>query len=785
MTAVADDPSWSPTFFDSAPSRSRVDSIAFVPMGRRLRNELITQCYGDISDAMAGLLGHDDATWATYGHWASRTIGQYLSLSVPGMGERISRAFGYGNRDVFADIGRAHTTFLETVGAAYHASADLDEAWDRCETALGRIEVEPPGRPGAGEDEFWNDLAKPGRAKTNRLLVLGFGAYRQAIETADAEEKSHLILLGNAMMGLHEQKRLSVAISMGFRNWLRRLTTIWRPMQTNRDWSLQDPGRWRLRLENWWISFATKRLIAVELPEASVKVGKPVPPTENGIVIQRLELGAPASYRQDSIENLHHDIVLGLLYDKFDVTGESVDCWNDLSDRMSYIIALFASTQRSKIWFDTAGKTIRVPQWEPFDAELKVQAARLATSPTGVPATNGTPSPLTDAYLDSLRQRPTYPLAEEAASLSFGAVHRKDFRSAYLDTVRADVSFRYDTMRDQGFLLDPKTARVARRMFGNWNTLFFMALLFRSLPDAYAAARGVRVIGAISDLATDPFRRASETARFVDDLLKSDDGWRNGQFEKHGAAYTSVEGVRAIHAIAASQLLNRGWDSDSFGMPLNQEDVLGTALSFAVPAFEMLEQMGLDIDDEKRDAYTQFWLGVGYLLGAPLEAVTREGSNGRVPLTYREGQAVAQAIRRRHHARSFDGVRLSEALLEGVGDGFPKSFDWLATGLIQAVGDPDVVRILLAGQGEGRRRSQVIGSAMRFSLRSRVLRRPTRSVIRIAGERWLEPFMDEGVSRPYRRPRRSNARRQPPIGTTDLTIWPLGCSDLGPSKKSD
>lgn len=246
--------------------------------------------------------------------------------------------------------------------------------------------------------------------------------------------------------------------------------------------------------------------------------------------------------------------------------------------------------------------------------------------------------------------------------------------------IRHDVVERLELATRPGDLLDPATCRRARRVFRRWSTVWLMALAFRSLPDSYAAAAGVHVLGRVSDLATDPFRRAGETAFFVIDLLCSDAGWSDGLLEADGSALRSVLGVRTMHALLAHRLLEpgQGWDSGGLGVPFNQEDILGTALSFGVSPLEMLDELGIDLDDDGRNALVRLWLGIGFLLGAPHEALTVPALEGRRPLDHREALALSQAIRRRHHARSLDGVRLSEALLEGVADGFPRGFGWLA-----------------------------------------------------------------------------------------------------------
>ncbi|KAG1648737.1 Baeyer-Villiger monooxygenase [Nymphon striatum] len=187
---------WEPDLASRTVDRDRIRDIAFTPMGTRLRNELITRTYGDISDAFDELLGRDDVTWAGFGQWASNTVGGFLQLPIPGLGRIIGRAFADGNRDVFADIARAHVLFLETVGAAFRDGEDLDAAWTVCEELLKEQLFDPPGRPGGTPDSFddtWLstvDPRLPTRDETprNGLLIVGMRAYYRALSAETRDE---------------------------------------------------------------------------------------------------------------------------------------------------------------------------------------------------------------------------------------------------------------------------------------------------------------------------------------------------------------------------------------------------------------------------------------------------------------------------------------------------------------------------------------------------------------------------------------------------------------------
>jgi hypothetical protein len=773
------DLSWYPDLLSRTVDTPRIKDVAFTPMPVRLRNELISRAYGDIAQEMAGLLGTGDATWATFGQWASHTVGGFLTIDVPVIGALIARAFADGNRDVFADIGRAHTVFLATVGEAARDGGDLDVAFAQCEEDLRKRLFRPPGDPGGGtEDEFWASLSdprsRPGGPRHNELLVLGFRAYRNALDATDGEARSRHILLGNSLLALHEQRLLSLAIAIGFRSWLRTLTTPWLTLQTRYSWRHRDPGDARLWLEHQWIRFVTRHFAGVALPTGTVKTGRPVPAGDRPVTVQRLPVqDAGSPHRRPAA--LSDDELVGKLFTKFDVTGRRARCWADLDDRMAYIIALFAEHQRSSWWWDDAGDVARTDVWPELDTALADQLTIMAMPEPGAFGAADEPSPLSDAELDELRSRPTHLALDAADDLALETA-ADDEHAVRARQLSEDVAQRRDAIARPGELLDPETCRLARQAFSKWSTVWFMGLVFRSLPDSYAAAAGVHVLGRVSDLATHPFRRAGETAFFVIDQLGSDEGWDNGLMEAGGAALRSVRGVRVMHALSAHRLLAHRWDSAAHGVPFNQEDVLGAALSFGVSPIEMLDDLGISVGNEVKDAMTRFWLGIGHLLGVPAEILMVPGRSGPRPLNYTEARALARAIRRRHHERSLDGVRLCEALQEGVADGFPRWFDWLAPGLMRALGDREVTTQLLVGTGRGHRPAALAATVFGGLLGFRPARPVARVLVHAIGRRWIGPFLAQGRTRPYRRPLREDDLSRAEAEERLPDYWPAGCS---------
>lgn len=770
---------------------ARMEDVAFTPMDARARNHLITEAYADIADAMAELVGREHITWTALGSWTSNSVGGFLDLRIPltnrrapGVGRVIARPLGEGNRRVFADIGRAHAIFFETVGAAHDAGDDLEPAWDRCAVRLERAVFDPPGlTPDVGKtkvETYFETLINYSRDTHRDLLVLAFREFKDAIGTTDPGRKARKVLLGNLLIAIFEQRRLNHEISLEFRSWLRNATTRPRLFETHRDFLNRDPGPRRLALENRWIRFATRRLTTVDLPGGHrISVGKGIPEGPDPIdpFASPLPPGSDPELRE-----LDTDELLGTLFAILTPTRDPAEDWNSLHQRLRFIFALFCHYQNAPIWFDEGGALHRPPVRTRAKNRAEARIARLTVLEEydSGPMVRALP----EEELTALADVPSSPGLEDAPSVSLETLRDDRQRRSIFRHVEADSRTRLAEMQTPDGFLTPDICRRARALYGEWELLILMGLMFRSLPADYAAGTGVRVLGEVSDLGTDSFRRAGETAHFLRDLLANDDGWNDGMLEVDGRAFASVVGVRSLHSIVAHALDDGSWDHETFGFPVNQRDVFGTALGFVVPVFEMIDTLHPGISPDDKAAYLSFWLGIGYVLGGP------DPRRWFVPdeppeIHYSRGAAAAYQLRSMVWVRTLDGVRLTEALVAGIADGFPRWAGWLAPGSMRALGEPWANKVMMIDQGRGRGRSKVVAAGLRAGLRFRATRPMTRWALQAAGRKWLEPFMRVGTARPYRRGAVEGERLEAPPGAFDPAYWPTtGYVPPGPDNRS-
>ncbi|MGH2726932.1 MAG: oxygenase MpaB family protein, partial [Actinomycetota bacterium] len=128
---------------------------------------------------------------------------------------------------------------------------------------------------------------------------------------------------------------------------------------------------------------------------------------------------------------------------------------------------------------------------------------------------------------------------------------------------------------------DPDRLRRGEEFFGRWGLYVPLVLICSSLPECYAAKKGVQVLRLTARLATDPKRRVVETAQMVLDVMSP------GGMQPGARGYRTVRKVRLMHAgvryliLHDPRIARNGesgkeviWSAD-WGLPINQEDMAG------------------------------------------------------------------------------------------------------------------------------------------------------------------------------------------------------------------
>jgi hypothetical protein len=131
-----------------------------------------------------------------------------------------------------------------------------------------------------------------------------------------------------------------------------------------------------------------------------------------------------------------------------------------------------------------------------------------------------------------------------------------------------------------------------------------------------------------------------------------------------------------MHAAIRRYLLDTGkWDSKKLGMPINQEDMAGTLMTFSVVTLEAIDKLGVRVSEDEGEAWLHYWKVVGSILGVHPDLL---------PTDVRDGKLLMDAIRDRQWAESTAGKRLIRPLIEMMESYFiGKTFDGIPTALVR------------------------------------------------------------------------------------------------------
>ncbi len=355
---------------DPIPTTADVDRIAALS-DVVIRNLQITQCYHDLSAAMAERVS--GANWCTFATWASKQAGQTIrkedlarllenavrtapvraqaapdvAASAQLLGsrqsdaevqetvwdvinplaavDRASDAVGRGNKKVFEEIGREF--------ARFDAACLNDAAYDSENIARFCAELRP-GDPPDGQ----------------QYLRQAFARYYQAFFENDVVTREQLMLLANIEIGFHEQTRLQPEIAEAMNAAL----IDRKEFRLRLIKALFPQNSWRVRLRLFLLKLIgqpqpfdavlddllaeARRLAHLIITEYMMTIGLP----HDAILHLGEDVPAefPLSLKQITLPDLQ------TLLAKIDPTpdstrGSGAADWSSLPDRLHYIIDLF------------------------------------------------------------------------------------------------------------------------------------------------------------------------------------------------------------------------------------------------------------------------------------------------------------------------------------------------------------------------------------------------------------------------------------------------------------
>lgn len=194
-----------------------------------------------------------------------------------------------------------------------------------------------------------------------------------------------------------------------------------------------------------------------------------------------------------------------------------------------------------------------------------------------------------------------------------------------------------------------------------------VALATASLVYCYAGYPGVKALTFSRRLDHDAVRRVGETAQFVLAVMAP------GSLDRGGRAIRKIQKVRLLHAAIRHLVSTSGrWDEKADGVPICQEDLLGTLMSFSWIVIDSLRKLGVHVEEQEAEDYHYRWRAVGEMLGIDPAAIPQDVNAAR---------ELTAVIAARNHRRSPEGIEMTRALFELHTASLPLGFGGAAPAL--------------------------------------------------------------------------------------------------------
>lgn len=186
----------------------------------------------------------------------------------------------------------------------------------------------------------------------------------------------------------------------------------------------------------------------------------------------------------------------------------------------------------------------------------------------------------------------------------------------------------------------------------------YLAMLgFYSLPYAYAFGDGAEVLVRSKRILNDIGRRLGETGTFILDIFEP------GAFVTKHKAFLTCAKVRLIHSFSRYFILNYTSDWDEvYDKPINQEDLIGTNLSFSLIVIRGWKKMGFNVTEDEVSLIMHYWKWVGRLMGI---------QEKYWPDNPKEAFTLEKLIHKRHLKSTDAGRQLIKALIGHYKSSFP------------------------------------------------------------------------------------------------------------------
>ena len=197
--------------------------------------------------------------------------------------------------------------------------------------------------------------------------------------------------------------------------------------------------------------------------------------------------------------------------------------------------------------------------------------------------------------------------------------------------------------------------RVGALAYQRFGILGMIVLSAWSLINGYHSSAAVKPLAFTGQLRHRAQRRLAETARFVSEATQVD-GLRAGRPGRHIALRVSL-----IHAhVRRACLGSEQWQTDVWGLPINQADMFGTLLEFSLLMMDGAQRLGFFLSSEEREAILAMWRYCGHLSGVDPWLLDQLGSEAKT-------RRLADLLRLVQPGPDADSLALTQELLKVPG----------------------------------------------------------------------------------------------------------------------
>jgi hypothetical protein len=298
-----------------------------------------------------------------------------------------------------------------------------------------------------------------------------------------------------------------------------------------------------------------------------------------------------------------------------------------------------------------------------------------------------TPTHWTDVFLDGLRRQGD-PLADDylqqfVAVNELGNIRRVFAEMDANDEVPPAKTFPelsdfFATTNAIPPFVDPARILRGESVFEKHAFTGALVLLTKSLPEGYAAPNLSIILNLSGNLRTHPYKRLLATLQTVVNV-SSFHGFQNG-----GRAVITAQKLRLLHA--GIRHLTHRYRPDfepKYGVPVNQEDMLGTIMGFSYLVIEGMRTLNVGLSAQEEEDFFYVWQIFALMMG--IHPADNPASLDYIPENVDDAQMFYDVYRRRHYVdadKNPDGVALGRANLAMLHDFIPRFLRLFGFGIL-------------------------------------------------------------------------------------------------------